>query len=414
MVARLGLRDHRSSLLTVTLFRHYANEAPDEVQARVLDTDLPLSVRLAAIEAQAVSGDYRLVPAIVELGLRAPDDSEELPRYLHALGRIGHPAARRDAVLAGSRQQFDARARRRCRRGEARLRFLKAPISWRACSTRAGMVGTFPLGRSIAPAGRHRHRPPAGSSGIGRRTSPRGGGSDAGGTGSCAVISAPDWLFRAAEIVTLFVIACGLIQILFYIVRLLFAALALHRRPAHASTSALWDSLWRYRALDRHRRPAYNEEVTIIRERRGAARAHYPDFEVIVVNDGSRRMRRSRPDRPLFDAARRPLSRSRACASADPRLYAAPDQPRLFLVDKQNGGKADAMNAGINVARTPLVCVIDADTLLEPDALMRAVRPFIDDPARTVAVGERSASPTAAASKGDAWSKRACPATSSP
>lgn len=100
LVARLGLRDNRSSLLTVSLFRLYANEAPDEVQALVLDTDLPQSVRLAAIEALAVSGDYRLVPAIVELGLRAPDDSEELPRYLHALGRIGHPAAR-EAVLAG-------------------------------------------------------------------------------------------------------------------------------------------------------------------------------------------------------------------------------------------------------------------------------------------------------------------------
>lgn len=100
LVARLGLRDDRSSLLTISLFRHYANEAPDEVQALVLDNDLPLSVRLAAIEALAVSGDYRLVPAIVELGLRAPDDSEELPRYLHALGRIGHPAAR-EAVLAG-------------------------------------------------------------------------------------------------------------------------------------------------------------------------------------------------------------------------------------------------------------------------------------------------------------------------
>ncbi|MFN6935156.1 MAG: glycosyltransferase family 2 protein, partial [Tsuneonella sp.] len=52
-----------------------------------------------------------------------------------------------------------------------------------------------------------------------------------------------------------------------------------------------------------------------------------------------------------------------------------------------NGGKADAMNAGINVARAPLVCVIDADTLLEPDALIRVVRPFVEDPIRTVAVG---------------------------
>lgn len=100
LVARLELRDERSSLLTISLFRQYADYAPDEVQELVLDLDLPLSVRVAAIEALANTGDYRLVPAIVELGLRAPEYSEELPRYLHALGRIGHPAAR-EAVLAG-------------------------------------------------------------------------------------------------------------------------------------------------------------------------------------------------------------------------------------------------------------------------------------------------------------------------
>lgn len=100
LVARLALREEQSSLLTISLFRHYADHAPDQVQALVLDPDLPLSIRLAAIEALAVTGDYRLVPAIVELGLRAPEGSEEQPRYLHALGRIGHPAAR-EAVLAG-------------------------------------------------------------------------------------------------------------------------------------------------------------------------------------------------------------------------------------------------------------------------------------------------------------------------
>jgi HEAT repeat protein len=100
LVARLALREGHSSLLTIGLFRHYADHAPNEVQALVLDPALPLSIRLAAIEALAVTGDYRLVPAIVELGLHAPNDGEELPRYLHALGRIGHPAAR-EAVLAG-------------------------------------------------------------------------------------------------------------------------------------------------------------------------------------------------------------------------------------------------------------------------------------------------------------------------
>lgn len=56
-------------------------------------------------------------------------------------------------------------------------------------------------------------------------------------------------------------------------------------------------------------------------------------------------------------------------------------------MDKENGGKADALNAGINISRAPIICSMDADSLLEPDALLRAVRPFFDGPARTVTVG---------------------------
>ena len=56
------------------------------------------------------------------------------------------------------------------------------------------------------------------------------------------------------------------------------------------------------------------------------------------------------------------------------------------MVDKENGGKADALNAGINAARYPLFCAIDADTLLEPDALRAAVLPFLRTPT-TVAAG---------------------------
>ncbi|MFP5299083.1 MAG: glycosyltransferase family 2 protein, partial [Actinomycetota bacterium] len=58
-------------------------------------------------------------------------------------------------------------------------------------------------------------------------------------------------------------------------------------------------------------------------------------------------------------------------------LYASPRAPRLLVVDKENGRKADALNAGLNIATGQLVCAIDADTLIEPDALVRMVRPFI-------------------------------------
>ena len=54
--------------------------------------------------------------------------------------------------------------------------------------------------------------------------------------------------------------------------------------------------------------------------------------------------------------------------------------PRLRLVDKENGGKADALNCAINASRFPLVCAIDADTLILPDALRRLARPFLQQP----------------------------------
>ena len=55
------------------------------------------------------------------------------------------------------------------------------------------------------------------------------------------------------------------------------------------------------------------------------------------------------------------------------------DHPELVVIDKENGGKADALNAGLNIASGDLVCAIDADTIIEPDALQRMVRPFISD-----------------------------------
>jgi cellulose synthase/poly-beta-1,6-N-acetylglucosamine synthase-like glycosyltransferase len=61
-------------------------------------------------------------------------------------------------------------------------------------------------------------------------------------------------------------------------------------------------------------------------------------------------------------------------------IYRSPSHPNLVVVDKENGGKADALNVGLDVATGELVCSIDADTLIEPDALLRMVRPFLSGP----------------------------------
>jgi cellulose synthase/poly-beta-1,6-N-acetylglucosamine synthase-like glycosyltransferase len=68
-------------------------------------------------------------------------------------------------------------------------------------------------------------------------------------------------------------------------------------------------------------------------------------------------------------------------------LYASPMVPNLVVVDKENGGKADALNCGINLSRYPLFSSMDADSVIEDDALLKAVKPFMEWPEETVAVG---------------------------
>jgi len=132
--------------------------------------------------------------------------------------------------------------------------------------------------------------------------------------------------------------------------------------------------------------PAYNEEATVRESVRALLLLNYPDFEVIVVNDGSTdgTITALRAEFGLIAA---PMAHAQPLPSQPVRVvYRSLSYPDLVVIDKANGGKADAINAGINAARHPLVCVIDADSLLEEHALTRAVLPFLEDP-DTIAAG---------------------------
>ena len=132
--------------------------------------------------------------------------------------------------------------------------------------------------------------------------------------------------------------------------------------------------------------PAYNEALTIVGSVRSILQLRYADFEIIVVNDGS-------TDGTLdelaaaFELAPYPQAYHVRLESRPVRgVYRSATNPKLLVIDKQNGGKADAINAGINAARYPLFCCIDADSILDRDSLLRVVQPFIED-SRTVACG---------------------------
>lgn len=133
--------------------------------------------------------------------------------------------------------------------------------------------------------------------------------------------------------------------------------------------------------------PAFNEELTIVESIRALLALDYEPREVVVVNDGSTDSTLQLLER-TFQLVPAPIAFFQALESEPVRgLYRSISEPDLVVVDKKNGGcKADAANAGINIASGQLVLVIDADTVLDADSLSRAVLPFFDDPT-TVAVG---------------------------
>lgn len=125
--------------------------------------------------------------------------------------------------------------------------------------------------------------------------------------------------------------------------------------------------------------PAHNEGAVIVQSVKALLNLHYPEFEIIVVNDGSSdgTLDRLRTEFALTPS-RRPL---RLQVPHEPvrGFYRSADNPNLFVVDKVNGGKADAINAGINASAYPIFCSIDADSLLEPDAILKSSKLFLED-----------------------------------
>jgi len=133
--------------------------------------------------------------------------------------------------------------------------------------------------------------------------------------------------------------------------------------------------------------PTYNEELGVIESVRSLLSLRYPVFEVIVVNDGSTDATLAK----LIEAFDLRPSKSVFRKSLETKpvrgIYRSAVQPKLIVVDKVNGKKADAMNAGLNISRYPLFCAVDGDSVLEKDALLKVVRPFLEDPVRTIGAG---------------------------
>jgi len=133
--------------------------------------------------------------------------------------------------------------------------------------------------------------------------------------------------------------------------------------------------------------PAYNEEMSIVESVNSLLNLNYPDFEVIVINDGSKDAtlerlidhfkleRKNVPYNELLKA--RPIK----------AIFKNKYYPNLTVIDKANGGKADALNVGINLAKSDYICGIDADSILESESLLKLMSSMLDHDKITLALG---------------------------
>src|SRR3990172_1121392 len=130
--------------------------------------------------------------------------------------------------------------------------------------------------------------------------------------------------------------------------------------------------------------PAFNEERSIIATVDSLLRLDYPVKEIVVVDDGStdQTLRRLIEYFQLIqmDLVYRP----RLLSASPAAFYHNPHVPMLTVVTKPNGGKSDALNVGINMARSPYFCTVDADCILERDSLLRLMYPVIKSSVNTV------------------------------
>ena len=126
--------------------------------------------------------------------------------------------------------------------------------------------------------------------------------------------------------------------------------------------------------------PAYNEEKLILTTALNVLQLNYPEYEVIIVNDGSTDNTLKRLKDKFHLEAVDYIFKKNFDTKTVKKVYQSKSHPNLIVVDKENGGRADANNTAVNYSKYPIICQIDADCLLEKDALLQMIRPFLEDP----------------------------------
>lgn len=125
--------------------------------------------------------------------------------------------------------------------------------------------------------------------------------------------------------------------------------------------------------------PAYNEETTIVASISSMLQLSYPQLEIIIINDGSRDSTLEVLKKEFHLSLSTEAYRIQLPTKPIRGIYRSSIHKNLRVIDKENGGKADSINAGINGTQHPLFCVVDADSILQRDSLLQLAAPFVDD-----------------------------------
>ncbi len=133
--------------------------------------------------------------------------------------------------------------------------------------------------------------------------------------------------------------------------------------------------------------PAYNEEVSIVTCTNMLTKLDYPNFEIIIVNDGSKDNTMN-----ILKANYKLSKIENICeeeiTTQKVKQYFKVEDKNITIVDKENGGKADAVNVGINYSTCDYICTIDADSILDEKALKEVIKPFIKNKDTIVSGGQ--------------------------
>jgi cellulose synthase/poly-beta-1,6-N-acetylglucosamine synthase-like glycosyltransferase len=190
-----------------------------------------------------------------------------------------------------------------------------------------------------------------------------------------------DWISGATVVGSIMIVVYILAVMLFYLVLFLVAFRTLRRESntlffqyeeiMHSSFSPPLSILV----------PAYNEELNIVDSARSLLGINYGTYEIIVVNDGSKDATKQKmiDEFDMYEVRHQvPWSGLKKETKPVRGIYRSRKHPNLVMVDKLNGGKADALNAGINLSHYPYVVSLDGDTVLDQDAFLKIMKPIVE------------------------------------